>query len=83
MATAQDAPEWRKVPRYPQYSVSSDGQLRRDVGGRGTRAGRIVKGWVVREIRSSTVSQSELARKFCVDQSAISFVRTRRHWKHI
>lgn len=44
MATAHDAPEWRTVLGFPQYSVSSAGQLRRDSAGRGTRPGTIIKG---------------------------------------
>ncbi len=36
---------WKKVVGFPDYSVSDQGRVRRDVGGRSTRPGRILNGW--------------------------------------
>jgi hypothetical protein len=41
------AVEWRKIPDFPDYSVSSDGQVRRDVAGGTYRAGRLLNGSTV------------------------------------
>lgn len=38
-------PEWRSIPGWPEYDVSEDGRVRRAVGGKGARAGRILKQW--------------------------------------
>lgn len=36
--------EWRQIPDFPAYSISSHGRVRRDTGGRGCcTAGRILK----------------------------------------
>jgi hypothetical protein len=35
--------EWRKIPDFPAYSISNHGRVRRDVGGVGAVAGRILK----------------------------------------
>ncbi len=34
---------WKSVPGWPEYSASSLGRIRRDLGGQGTRAGRLIK----------------------------------------
>ena len=34
--------EWRTIPGHENYSVSSQGRVRRDVGGQGTKAGHIM-----------------------------------------
>lgn len=36
---------WKKVVGFPDYSVSDQGRVRRDVGGMGTRPGKILNGW--------------------------------------
>ncbi len=33
---------WKSIDRFPCYEVSSEGQVRRSVGGRGARAGKIL-----------------------------------------
>lgn len=38
-----DEEEWRKVPGFPAYSVSSLGRVRRDWAAQGTQPGRILK----------------------------------------
>ena len=40
--------EWRKIPGYPNYAVSDDGQVRRDEGGAGARKGHIVQPYLSR-----------------------------------
>ena len=40
---ASEMIEWRPVPEWPEYEVSSEGQVRRVAPGPGTRAGRLMK----------------------------------------
>ena len=35
--------EWRQIPDFPAYSISSHGRVRRDIGGGGAVPGRILK----------------------------------------
>lgn len=37
--------EWRTIPNWPEYEVSEEGHVRRALGGRGARAGRVLKPW--------------------------------------
>jgi len=37
---------WKKIPGYPNYSASNHGDIRRDIGGKGTEAGKIHKGTI-------------------------------------
>lgn len=34
---------WKQIPEYPNYEASSEGRIRRAVGGQGTRAGYVLK----------------------------------------
>ena len=36
---------WRQIPGWPEYEVSERGDMRRIIGGQGTRSGRVLKPW--------------------------------------
>jgi hypothetical protein len=41
-----DEREWRAIPGWPAYEVSENGDVRRVLGGKGTRVGHTLKPWL-------------------------------------
>ncbi len=52
------AEEWRQIPDFPAYSVSSLGRIRRDLGVRTSKAGKILRGHIRRTYQGVNLSHN-------------------------